>query len=277
MRMKSLSIILMLLVNISLFSQKGGWPTAGAKSLGMGTTGITTTGMDALFLNQAGLVDVNSLSIMASSESRFALINSVGLGIAAPIQKIGTFGLALSNYGTDQYSEQKIGLAYGRKLAKNTSIGAQFEIFNTNINGFGNAALATFEIGLLTKILKNVYLGVHVFSPAQIAITDEENIPSRIRLGLKYLPSEKVEIQAEYDQFIDFSPTVKLGVSYALLEYIHLRAGYNSNSSGGNFSFGLGYDWKNVLVVDGAVWYHEFLGFTPGLSITYSGKRKDKE
>ncbi len=259
-----------------VFGQKGSSYTLGGKSLSMGNSGVTSTDVDAIFLNQAGLASIDQLSAIVSSERKFNLpeLTGVSLGLVLPTERLGSFGLQLSNYGSSVYSEQKVGVAYARSIAKNTFIGAQLDLLNTTIDQFGNAMVATFEVGLITRIVDQVYLGFHAFSPAQIALTDNESVPGRLRIGLSYLPSEKVELRAEVDQFLDTRPAFKGGISYMLVPSVFLRTGFSTSPTEGKFSFGAAYQWKSRLRIDLAFSIHEFLGTTPGISIIYQNPTK---
>ncbi len=256
---------------VHLYGQKGSSHTLGAKSLGLGGTGVADNSINGMLFNQASLADIEQTSFILASERKFNLPELTGVAIAVglPTKRLGSFGVVLSNYGSDFYSEQKVGLAYGRKLAKKTNIGAQLNLLNHSITGFGSAAVATFEAGLTSSLIENLHLGFHIFSPAQISITDDENILTRFRLGLRYAPSEKVGITAELDQFIDQRPSFRAGVNYAILQNLHLRVGYNTSVNEGAYSFGAGYKWKEIFDIDMAFVVHESLGITPVISVIY--------
>lgn len=271
--MKKLILLTIVLFGSNLLTaQKGSSPALGAKALSMGGTGVCSDEIDAILYNQAGLAGLESLSFVAASERKFNLtqLTAVSLGLAIPVQKIGTFGILVSNYGDDIYSEQKVGVSYARLLAKHTSIGAQIDFFNTRIDQFGNAGLFTFELGMKTRLVEGLNLGFHIFSPAQIKLTDEENLLTRARLGLKYTPSDKVELQAEVDQYIDFETIFRFGLAYNLSEVFSVRAGYFVGQFAGAYSVGLGYDWKDLIKIEIGYAIHEILGGTPGISIIYN-------
>ncbi len=277
MRMyKTFFFLLFMGACVHLFAQKGSSHSLGAKSLGMGGTGVADNSIDGILYNQASLADLEQTSFILATERKFNLadLTGVSVGIGLPLKRSGSFGIVLSNYGNDVYSEQKVGLAYGRKLAKKTNIGAQIDVLNHSITSFGNAAVATFEAGLTSGIIKNVQLGFHVFSPAQISITQDENVLTRFRLGLRYTPSMKVILAAEVDQFIDQRPSFRGGVSYAILDNLMLRVGYNTSVNEGSYSFGAGYIWKDIFNIDMAFVVHESLGITPGISIIYKRPKK---
>ena len=267
--MKYFYILLFLSGFHCLNAQNGAPPAAGARAVAMGQTGATFTDINSIFANQAGLAHLESMAITAYGEQRFLVseIRSIGLGAALPTAS-GTFGLTLHYFGFDQYNEQRIGLAYGRKLLEKLSIGAQFLMLNTRIPEYGNKAVFTFEVGALAELLPQLNLGFHLFSPARIQVTNEDNLPTVLKLGLSYLPSDKLTLLAELEKDIDYAARAKFGVEYQIAEPLFLRLGAATQPT--SMSFGLGYALPNGLRLDIASSYHQVLGFTPAAGIIFN-------
>ncbi len=259
---------LALAMALPLGAQNGTPPTAGARSLGMGGTGVSFTDINSIFSNQAGLSSLEGFTATAFSENRFLVseIRTFSLGAALPTAS-GTFGLSLHYFGFDAYNEQRIGLAYARPLFDKLSLGAQFLLLNTRIPEYGNKALPTFELGLLAEVLPEVNFGIHLSSPARIEVVDEENLPTVLRLGFSYLPSDKLQLLAEVEKDIDYPARARFGVEYRAVEALFLRFGIATEPT--SMSFGLGLQLENSLRLNVASSYHQVLGFTPGASITY--------
>ena len=127
-----LLFIFFILHNISLSAQT-------AEILSMGNTIAARSGAHAIFGNQAGLATLENSNLLISTERRFNLSelssHSAGAAIAT---KAGTFGLAINYFGFSEFNEQKIGLAYARKLGKRFNVGAQVDYLGTRIKEFGN-------------------------------------------------------------------------------------------------------------------------------------------
>ena len=250
-------------------AQNGAPPTAGARGVAMGYTGVTYTDINSIFSNQAGLANLESLAVTGYGEQRFLVseIRSVAMGAALPTAS-GTFGLSLHYFGFEQYNEQRIGLAYGRRLLDKLSIGAQFLMLNTRIPEYGNKAVFTFEAGVLAELLPQLNLGIHLFSPARIQLAEEENLPTVLKLGLSYLPSNKLSLLAELEKDIDFAARAKFGLEYQIIEPLFLRLGVATQPT--TLSFGLGFALASGLRIDIASSYHQVLGFTPAAGITFN-------
>jgi len=261
-------ILFFCLCSISLFAQNGTPAAGGARGLAMGNTGLGFQDINAIFSNQAGLADLESVQVTVFGEQRFFLseLNVLHAGVALPISS-GVFGLSLEYFGFDQYNEQKVGLSYSRRLNKLISISGQIDYLNTRIPEYGNNGSLTFELGVQSNFVKNLTLAAHVYSPIRVKINQDYSIPSVYRLGLAYKPSSKVLVTAEVEKDLDYKASFRGGVEYAAAEGFFLRLGAGSNPT--LISFGLGYQ-KNTLMIDVGSAYHLDLGFMPALSAGYS-------
>lgn len=257
------------------FSQNGLTVNAGARGLALANTSVTFQDVNSIFSNQAGLVNLQNPAAVIYTEQRFALseIRSVAAGFAYPTAS-GTFGLNINYYGFEDYNEQKVGLAYSRKLLDKLSLGAQVNYVNFRIPEYGNKGFVSFEIGLQSEILENVILAFHLANPIGQEIVDDENLPTVFKVGAAYSPSKKVTISLEAEKDIEFETRIKGGIEYFLVDAFILRVGFASNPSA--FSFGAGYVIKNKVKIDVGANYHQILGFSPGLGLVFELGSKKK-
>lgn len=268
--LSSLSILL-LAVSLSSYAQNS--IATSARSAGMGGTGLTFQDANSAFSNQAGLATVENLGGLVTAESRFARspINTFAGAFILP-SKFGAFGLTLQHYGVETFNQQKIGLAYARKLSKGLSIGAQFDFINVSIPSYGSKGAVTFEAGLQATITKELRFGVHVFSPTNIDFTEDLSVPTIYRAGLTYLPSSKTYLTLELEKDIDFPTRVRMGVEYRFIESFFLRVGAATAPT--LISVGIGIQVPTGLGIDITSSYHQILGVTPSISISYTPKTK---
>ena len=177
-------------------------------------------------------------------------------------------GLTVNYFGFGAYNEQKIGLSYARKLAKNFSLGAQFDYLGTRIPEYGASASFTFELGLLAKLSKQVTLAAHTYNPINSKVAGLDRLPNLVKIGVGYSPSEKVTLTGELQKDIYEFPLVgKIGVEYRPVKALAIRAGFAANQPT-IASFGLGI-FVQGLRIDVASSYHQILGVTPSVSISY--------
>lgn len=270
--MKNLYLFLILLLSYPIFAQNHTPSAAGAQGLSMGGTRTSTQGISAIFGNQAGLTALEQTSFIAFGENRFFLADvnqfSVGCGISTAS---GNFGIALQYFGFEAYNEQKIGLAYARKLFDKLSVGVQLDYLGLRIPDYGNRSNITAEIGLQTQLNPSLCIGIHAFTPFTIAWTDDDFVPTILALGAAWQPSEKVTMTAEIEKDINFPVNAKLGLDYRIVEVLSLRIGVNTYPVQNSFGVGLN---LNKLKIDIASVYHQVLGVTTGFSVIYALSEK---
>ena len=239
----------------------------GGKAAGMGNASVTFSDVYAVFSNQAGLADLEGISIGIYAENRFLIsdLNLFAAAFAYPT-KSGTFGLGVVYFGNSGYNETKIGLAYGRKLFEKISVGAELDYVGLAIEEHGGKSTFTFGIGLQYNINKLISVGAHVYNPMRISLTDvdTDKLPSIIKFGLSFTPSDKILIATEAEHNIDSSTMFKFGLDYNVIDKLNLRAGFSTNPTA--FTFGVGLELKS-FGIDIAGGYHPVLGYSPALSV----------
>ncbi len=242
--------------------------TQGAYSNAIGGASAHLNNIDAIFSNQAGIADIDSISFIASSELRFSVteLGAAGIGVVIPTNSFGSFGINIQNFGFAEYKEQKLGIAYARKLFPNFNLGAQIDLLNTSIEGFGNKVLATFELGVQAKLGENFRLGAHIFSPGNIELLESDNnVNSRIRIAASYFPSQKVTIALEVDKWLQNEVSIKAGIDYKVINNLHVRLGANTNPA--SFGIGVAYNIGKSFSIEGTYVANNQLGYTPSFSV----------
>ncbi len=246
----------------------------GARSAGLANSSVTINDCWAAFHNQASLAWLDNISAGVSYDERFLLTNlsTKGFVFALP-SKVGTFALSGDVFGYSQYSEKKAGIAFAKKLGEKFSAGVQLDYLNTFINDdfYGSHTTFAVEAGLLAEPLKNFRIGLHVYnlSRAKLAQYADEKIPTIFRLGASYKFSDKLFWSLEEEKDIDQKAIFKSGLEYHVVDALYLRGGIGSNPSLFSFGFGLKI---GKLMLDVAASYHQVLGFSPAVSLTYQIK-----
>lgn len=244
---------------------------SGAKATAMGGVGVAESNIWSAFNNQAGLADLESMSAGIIYENKF-LLKELGVkagAFAMPVNN-GVFGLSFSQFGFHLYNDNKIGLAYAMPLSDRLNAGVQLDYLLTQIaEDYGRKGVFTFEVGLMAKLSDNIILAGHVFNPINVKLTDyvEERVPAKIRMGLKYILSEKANMQAEIEKDINHKAVVRFGVDYEIVENVYVRTGFGTNPS--VFAFGFGVNVNNFKI-DFGTSKHNALGYSPALSLMYN-------
>lgn len=242
----------------------------GARSSGMGNASVSLADVWSTHHNQAGLGFVRNYSCGIYYENRFLLkdLSLRAAVIAIPV-KGGMFGLSFSNFGYSLYTENKYNLSFAKAFGDKFSVGIAMDYLNTKIaEGYGNKGVAVAEIGLQSKPLKGLTIGVHIFNPTRTKLVsyNNERIPTILRLGGNYNFSDKVTLAIETEKNISQKAVFKAGIEYKPVKEFYLRAGINTHPTVNSFGFGL--NLKNFKI-DFSSNYNQVLGFSPQFGLTY--------
>jgi hypothetical protein len=250
----------------------------GARSAALGNATVSFSDLWSAHHNQAGLGFVRDISAGVSYENRFLLKEiSVRGGAAALPIKQGTFGLCITNFGYSQYSENKYSLSFAKSFGEKFSAAIAMDYLSTKIaEGYGSRGALVAEAGILAKPIKGLSIGAHVFNPtrSRISAYDDERLPTIIRLGADYLFSDKVRLAAEVQKDIKYKAEFKAGLEYLPVKELYLRIGVSTNPTLSTFGFGL--NLKNFKI-DFAASYHQTLGISPQLGLSYTFAKSDKK
>ncbi|MFN0031399.1 MAG: hypothetical protein ACKVOR_04490 [Flavobacteriales bacterium] len=246
----------------------------GAHIAAMGGTALVNEDVWSAFHNQAGLVHCEGITAGAFYEDRFAIsqLSDKGVAAAMPIGN-SAFALSYRSFGYSAFSSSRAALAYALKLSSKFSAGLQLNYHTTRIGeGYGNSSAVSFEGGFLYRYNDMLSLAAHVYNPtrAKLASFNDERIPSVIRAGAGYKFSDRVKLNAEVKLPSAGATSVHTGIEYRVMQQVAIRAGVNTLNT---FSFGFGWLTQS-LQIDASAGYHQVLGFTPQLSLTYKATGK---
>jgi hypothetical protein len=220
--------------------------------------------------NQASLAQMKNAAAGVFSESKYLLkeLSLYQLAVAVPTHS-GNFGLQAGYYGSGDYNETQVGLAYGRKLGEKVDIGAQFNYNGILINGYGSSSALTFEIGTVFHLTEKVHAGLHLYNPVggKFGKDQQEKLPSIYTAGLGYDASEKFLISAEIEKEENQPVNILAGIQYRFIPQVLVRGGVETNTASIYFGAGLFFKTFRLDVTAGI---HPELGITPGLLLVYN-------
>ncbi len=250
----------------------------GARSAALGGISSIHTDVWSVANNQAGIGNLKKIEIGAYYENRFLVKQlSRSAFVAAVPTKKGTFGLSYSGFGYSAFKETKLGLAYGMAFGENFSAGVQLDYLNYKMSDiYGRSNAVTGELGFRGVLSKSVVVAAHLYNPFRAKITSYNNevLPSTIRLGLQYIFSEKVNLNAEAEKTSYQKLNFKGGIEYKPSKELYIRAGANSFPK--QVSFGVGVLFSEFKC-DVSAAYHSILGFSPQIGLSYSFGESKKE
>lgn len=254
--------LLVLLVQVGM-SQALRQPIS-AIYLGLGSYSTQHTDVFSFLNNQAALAQSKDVAVGVYGEKRF-LLNATSMYAAAVAipSKMGNFGVSMKYAGYKNFSENQIGLAYGRSLGSKVDLGIQFNYYGYKIPSYTSANAVDFEIGAIVHLTDQLNAGIHVYNPVggNFSKTDEK-LTSAYKVGLGYDVSEQFFISAEVVKEEDYPVNLNAGIQYQFVKQFFVRAGVSSATSTGYA--GVGLSWNNLrLDISGS--YHPQLGLSPGL------------
>ncbi|OFX85720.1 MAG: hypothetical protein A2W99_05910 [Bacteroidetes bacterium GWF2_33_16] len=267
---KSKFVLAFFFLSLFLLSQKTNaqynYTTAGARSAAMANTSVTLNDFWSIYNNQAGLGYLQQITAGVFHRSGFiSEQNSQGIGVAVPT-KTGTLAATFDYYGFSAYNEIQAGLAFGRTFTEYFSAGVKLNYLHTQIAGeYGSASTVTFEIGILSQPINNLFVGVSVYNPSRSKM-GSENIPTIYKAGIGYFFSDKALLAIETEKDLDQDAIFKAGIDYKLIDLVSLQAGISTNPS--NYSFGVGLHHSDINLHVGFL-KHQTFGFTPSFSLSY--------
>ncbi|MDR2835800.1 MAG: hypothetical protein LBV69_06330 [Bacteroidales bacterium] len=268
--LKAIFFTIIFFYSISIFAQNED-NYAGARSSGMGKAGVTLSDIWAVFNNPAGTSDINGYAVGAFYENRFLMKETgyAALAFSCPLFS-GNINFGATYFGYSLFSQNKIALGYSQQLFRNFSMGLQINYFSTRQGEYyGNFNGLTFDLGFLYKPIEGLSLGGYVFNPINVGYFENSKIkmPLALKFGISYLFSKKLLLAVETGKAINgYIPIFKTGIEYTLRNIFVFRGGFSVKPV--EFSAGFGYKNEH-LHVDIAYSYHQILGSTPKLSVSY--------
>jgi len=254
----------LLFLSFISFSQNGGFT-------GMGNSSVMMYDYWALFNNQAGLSDIETIEAGINYDHNYQVwqTGKQGIGIVVPT-KSGNFFFAGNRYGYSGFSENNIGLGYARNLGKYFSAAIEFDyLFYNQADGYDYRGTVVFQVGMITKPIENLQIGIHIYNPARAKLEDynDEAVPVIIRFGLGYYFSEQVLVTTETEKDIEEENRFKVGIQYEPVDHFFIRTGFLTNPN--QYSLGIGLTVNN-FTTDIAAVTHESLPISGQISFKYT-------
>lgn len=242
----------------------------GSRSSAMAGAGVASTDFWSATNNQASLGYNKSYGAGFYYENSYLAkeLSLNSMAIVVPTNK-GSFVVDLNYFGYSEYNESKIGLGYGMALSERFAVGVQLDYLRTYIGGdYGSVNIFTFEVGIISKISKDITLGAHIFNPIQAKLNDynNERISALMKLGLEWKLSEDFIALAEVQSDINNELAIIGGLEYRIKKILYSRIGVGTGPN--MFSFGVGLNIKNFKL-DFSSSMHQLLGYSPQVSLFY--------
>lgn len=271
--MHHLILALLLWSALSVQAQSAS-PRLGARSAGIGNASFTLHDESTLFNNIGGSGWVETPALLFCYEVAADLpgANRTGAGITLP-SSIGTWNAGAFRFGDDVYNEQLLFAGFSHRLGS-TSLGARVNFVQYKTDGFDTRSTVTLDVGGLTRLTPDWYVGAGIFNVTQASITEDEVLPVTLVAALGWHSEEGPILTAEVEKRLGSPLRVKCGAEFGINNKIFFRSGFNLNPV--LLSGGVGAKTRRITM-DFSTSYSETLSFFHQASTTYRLRNpKDK-
>lgn len=261
-------LLWVLLLSLKTSAQSSFTYAGGAHTAGIARAGVNLSGIEGAYCNQAGLAEIRHFSMDVSVEKRFNL-GELGVYSFASAYNVrdNILGIMMSGFGFSDYTEQKLGVIYARKLSNIILVGGQIGVLRYNIPGYDRVTTASLEMGMIVKLSDEFSWAGHIFAPGDTEIKGDFFKGTRLRLGGKYMPSKKVAVMAEVEKRVDRFPSLMVGAVYQVHTLFGISIGVNPRLRLVGFGFALSF--KEHYRVIAAAGINDVIGNTPAASLQY--------
>lgn len=240
MKKLALAGLLYLSFQYAALAQNGDYGM-GARSAAIGGASVTIGDEWSLFNNIGGLANFEEKSIFTSFKNKYGISEFTSLALGGTYPMLGgTAGLGMFRFGDDLYNEQRVNLGFSNQLGI-VSLGLNISYYQLNIEGAGSRKAMMIDFGGRAQLTEQLYFGAHVsnLNQAKLSTVTDERIPTVMKTGLSYRPSQDLMLNAEVEKVVDEDATFKLGLEYEIIENLRLRTGFRTKPF--ESTFGLGF------------------------------------
>lgn len=220
--------------------------------------------------NPAHILSYKGMTAAIECNNRYLLkeMKDINLIISYQNRQQG-FGVSLAAAGMGLYLRQSYSLSYARSFGERIRSGVSlvYICFKSQEDARSLHA-GTFKLGLDIALTDRVHVSFCGINPAGLAIASRGSgiTPQYYLVGLSYQPASSLTAAAEIQASSETGWSLKAGLEYSFKERFFLRAGCMSDPF--RFTFGTGFS-KRRLIIDLAMEYHAYLGFSPAVSIAW--------
>jgi hypothetical protein len=227
----------------------------------------------ASFQNTAGITTTESLEVGATYESRFGMsgMDLMGVGVTSALP-FGHAALNVFRFGDEIYNEHKLSLGYATEFGI-IKLGGRVNYLQYHVMDFGTTATYSIDFGGIAAITPQLIVGAQALNITQSSLksTEEQRVPTLLKLGLSYRPRGYFMLNAEIEKDILKPTMLKLGAEYNFLKKFYLRTGVNSGAF--QSFYGLGFKYLSFQW-DYALSNHAEMGFSHSISMHYKLRKK---
>ncbi|GAB4341415.1 MAG: hypothetical protein OHK0038_21100 [Flammeovirgaceae bacterium] len=241
----------------------------GAEAIGMGGAVVAIESQYATFNNIANIAQLKEISVTANYENKFgvSIFNTLTASLNVPLKNAGALGVAMQRFGNDSYSEQSLSFGYAYHLA-GVNLGLKANYLQYSAESMGTKSVIGIDFGVRTQLAKTLFLAAHFFNvnQAKLQSFQNERVPSVLKLGFSYQPTDKLMVNIEGEKDLEFSPVYRIGLAYKIVKQLTGRIGVSTEPQ--TAYFGIGFQAKRIQL-DYAINTHPNLNLTHNIGISF--------
>lgn len=243
-----------------------------SRSTSLAGGGLSFQDINSLFINPSGIARLDQPGLLVAAERPYLLpeLQSFSLALALPT-KAGSFAFSLQRKGFSLFNRLHAGLVYARTITRDLTASLRLWLFQMRVRDQGSLYGTGFELGFQYRIASGLTLGGRLLQSIGKKEAGGTAPPALLALGLGYRASEKVLLLFEVEKAVASLARFCMGVEYQPSSQLTLRVGAGAPPA--SFSFGTGIHLSRILSVDASASYHPFLGFSPGISLLFPGRK----
>ncbi len=273
MRIVRMGFVMVYICLLRVLSVSGQVPAVGAESVSMAGISAVLENTWSVVNNPAGLSRLEQPAIAMGTEEKFMMkeLGQYSLAAVIPV-KAGGLGLSAIFSGYSLSLNQALRLGYGRIFGRHLLAGTSLVYAFSKAGNEGSSIhTLSFSIGTIVILNDKVVLGFSTYNPFQYYYRSRQysTLPSVYKIGFIYWYNSSFKLLAEIDKEIDLPVAVKAGAEYAFGEIFILRAGMGGLPL--SYAFGAAARHRQLLF-EIAASSHQYLGFSPCVSIRYTFK-----
>ncbi len=245
---------------------------AGARAVGLANATATLADSWALTNNIGGLGRLEQAAVAVYADNRFGVsaFRTTAFAVAAPVRqgRGGVVGADVARFGDEIYSESRAGVGYAYRQGP-FSLGVKADMLQISTQGLVARRAVVLSVGGLVQLLPKLWLGAYGYNLNQATLLKEtgERVPTLLKGGLSYRPSQKLMVNIEAHKNVDLPAAVVGGIEYQPHAVVALRAGFNSLTQA--VSFGVGGQARGFRL-DYALGSQSLLGLSHHVGLSYA-------
>lgn len=223
--------------------------------------GLTLTTFDNYYSNPSALADLKSVNFQTTLKNFYELeaLFSKSLAFGFPIKNQNAYAsIYFQNTGASFFRHQNLGMGLGKRISKQISIGANFQLGNQVIEGWSTPLDFGISFGFLFAATEKVNFAT-VFRTIK-----NSNILS---FGMDYELIEHLNLYFQIDKELKSNIEYRYGLIYSINKNINIALGMIPLQS--SITLGTTFHLKDKIELGVSFQKDLYLGYSPSTSLKF--------